>query len=106
MYLAEVDRAEALIAVLGDEYGSQDAGGVSPTEREFDRATKLGIPRFVFVEGADDQRRQPKMAALVKKAGTQRIRRRFSSIASLKQRREVYGSAEVAEPEKVRGGAP
>lgn len=83
VYLDAVDRAEVYVAILGNEYGFEDREGVSPTEREFDRATVLGKPRFVFVKGDDDKQRHPKMAALVRKAGAQLVRRRFRTATEL-----------------------
>ncbi|MBM4063065.1 MAG: DUF4062 domain-containing protein, partial [Planctomycetes bacterium] len=83
VYLAEIDRAQVYVALLGDEYGSVDETGRSPTEREFDRATARGKPRFVFVKGQDDARRHPKMVAFVRKVGAQVIRRRFEGVAEL-----------------------
>jgi hypothetical protein len=79
VYLDEVDRCAIYVGIFGQSYGFEDADGVSPTEREFDRATARGKPRLIFVKGADDAGRHPKMQALVRKAGSQLIRRRFSS---------------------------
>jgi hypothetical protein len=42
VYLDEVGRCSIYLGLFGDEYGSEDGSGVSPTEREFDRATALG----------------------------------------------------------------
>jgi predicted HTH transcriptional regulator len=83
VYLDEVDCSELYVGLLGNEYGFEDAQGVSPTEREFDRATQQGKPRLIFVKGADDRTRHPKMAALVRKAGDQLIRRRFRDTPEL-----------------------
>jgi predicted HTH transcriptional regulator len=83
VYLDEVDRAALYVGLFGNEYGAEDAQGLSPTEREFDRATRQGKPRLIFVKGADDRARHPKMAALVRKAGEQLIRRRFTGTADL-----------------------
>src|SRR5688572_4519008 len=83
VYLDEVDRCAVYVGLFGNEYGFEDAGGVSPTEREFDRATARGKPRLIFVKGADDKGRHPKMAALVRKAGDQLIRRRFTTVPDL-----------------------
>jgi hypothetical protein len=52
-------------------------------EREFDQATAQGEVRLIFVKGADDASRHPKMRALIGKAGAQLIRRRFTSISDL-----------------------
>ena len=83
VYLAEVDAADVYLGLFGNDYGFEDAQGISPTEREFDRATAQGKTRLVFVKGTDDPMRHPKMRALVRKAGDQLIRRRFSTIPEL-----------------------
>ena len=78
VYLDEVDRCAIYVGLFGNDYGYEDVDGVSPTEREFDRATERGRPRLIFVKGTDDKGRQPKMESLVGKAGDQLIRRRFA----------------------------
>lgn len=83
VYLAKVDRCAVYVALLGNDYGHEDADGISPTEREFDRATAQGKERLIFLAGQDDTARQPKMRALIRKAGDQLIRRRFASIPEL-----------------------
>lgn len=83
VYLAEVDRCGIYLGILGDEYGSEDAEGVSPTEREFERATSAGKPRLIFVKGTADASRQPKMRKLIHRAGEQLIRRRFETCSEL-----------------------
>jgi len=83
VYLAAVDRCDVYLGLFGNEYGFEDAEGMSPTEREFDRATRQGKPRLIFVKGTDDAARYPKMRALVRKAGAQLIRRRVSSTLEL-----------------------
>ena len=71
------------VGLFGDQYGFEDAEGISPTEREFDRATNRGKARLIFIKGADDKGRHPKMQALIGKAGSQLIRRRFGSVPEL-----------------------
>ena len=83
VYLAEVDRCDVYLALLGNEYGHENREGVSPTEREFDRATAKGKERLVFVRGADDTARHPKMQALIGKASAQLTRRRFGCLPEL-----------------------
>ena len=90
VYLAEVDRCALYVGLLGNEYGCEDAAGISPTEHEFNRATAAGKPRLIYVRGTDDSVRHPKMLALVRRAGDQLIRRRFSGIAELNA--AVYSS--------------
>ena len=82
-YLDEVDHCDLYVGLFGDEYGSEDRGEISPTEREFDRATKQGKTRLIYVKGIDDSRRHPKMAALIRKAGSQLVRRRFAGVPDL-----------------------
>ena len=83
MYLDQVDRCAVYVGLFGDDYGFEDAQGISPTEREFDRATQGGKPRLIFVKGAGDKARHPKMQALIRKAGDQLIRRRFGGVPEL-----------------------
>lgn len=84
VYLAEVDRCAVYVGLFGNEYGFEDSEGLSPTEREFDRATSQGKPRLVFVRGKADKQRHTKMKTLIQKAGNQLIRRRYSSKEELK----------------------
>ncbi len=83
VYLGEVDRSDIYVGLFGAEYGYEDADGLSPTESEFGRATTKGKARLIFVKGTDDNGRHPKMAALIRKAGAQLIRRRFTSVPEL-----------------------
>ncbi len=83
VYLNEVGRCPIYVGLFGQEYGYEDGTGLSPTEREFNQATALNKPRFIYVKGADDHGRHPKMRALISKAGAQLIRRRFTGIADL-----------------------
>ncbi len=82
-YLDEVDRCAVYVGLFGQEYGLEDNKGMSSTEYEFDRATTKGKPRLIFVKGADDRARHPKMLKLIRKAGAQLIRRRFTDISDL-----------------------
>ena len=83
VYLAEVDHCAIYVGLFGNDYGFEDAGGLSPTEREFDHATGQGKLRLIFVKGTDDEHRHPKMKALIHKAGSQLIRRRYNDVAEL-----------------------
>jgi len=83
VYLAEVDRCAIYLGLFGNDYGFEDSEGVSPTEREFDRATIQGKHRLVFIKGTGNQQRHPKMQSLIHKAGDQLIRRRFNTSAEL-----------------------
>ena len=77
LYLGDVERSDVLVALLGNEYGPSDHQGVSPTEREFDRATSTGKHRLVFLKGAGSSSRHPKMQALINKAQANLVRKGF-----------------------------
>ncbi len=90
LYLDEVERCNLYIGLFGNEYGYEDADGISPTQREFDRASALGKHRLIFVKGSDDDARHVKMQTLIHNAGSQLIRRRFHATAELNA--AVYAS--------------
>lgn len=79
LYLEEVERSDIYVGLFGVGYGTEDEEGVSPTEREFDRATSLGAHRLVFLKGVKEEDRDPKMLALVHKAQAGLIRKRFNT---------------------------
>jgi len=83
VYLAEAGRSDIYVGLFGNDYGFEDDDGLSPTEREFDEATTRGKIRLIFVKGADDKDRHPKMRKLIRKAGAQLIRRRFADTHDL-----------------------
>jgi len=83
VYLDEVDSCDIYVGLFGQDYGYEDAEGISPTEREFDSATAAGKPRLIFIKGQNDDTRHPKMRELVRKAGKQLIRRRFTDLPEL-----------------------
>jgi len=82
VYLGEVNQCGVYVGLFGNEYGPE-SDGLSPTEREFDRATEKSKYRLIFVKGADDKARHPKMLKLIHKASGQLIRRRFTGIPDL-----------------------
>ena len=81
-YLDEVKQCDVYLGLFGCDYGSEDAEGMSPTEREFDLAGELSKPRFIFVKSSNAER-HPKMAALIDRADNRLIRRRFASLPEL-----------------------
>ena len=83
LYLGEVENCDLYVGLLGNDYGNEDEEGISPTEREFHHATALGKNRLIFVKGADDGRRHPKMQTLINKAQAGLIRKRFNSAEDL-----------------------
>jgi len=83
IYLSEVERCDVFIGILGNKYGWKNSDGKSPVELEFDHASAARCDRLVFVKGDDDGKRDPEMAALVRKAGDQVVRRRFGDTPAL-----------------------
>ena len=71
IYLVEVEQRDIFLVILGNEYGWKNPDGKSPTELEYDHATKTHRERLVFVKGDDDKARDQDMAKLVSKAGSQ-----------------------------------
>jgi ATP-dependent DNA helicase RecG len=90
VYLKEVERCDIYLGIFGYEYGFEDADGVSPTELEYAHAGRHGKTRLVYVWGADEKQRHPKMRQLVKKASDELIRRRIEDTSALIA--EVYAS--------------
>jgi predicted HTH transcriptional regulator len=90
IYLGEVGQRDIYLAIFGNEHGWKNKDGKSPTELEFEHATKTHRERLVFIKGNDDKAREPEMAELVARAGRQVTRRRFSDTPELI--REVYAS--------------
>ena len=83
VYLDEVERCDIYLGLFGDDYGAEDAEGVSATQREFELASRLEKHRLIFVKGVDDNQKHPKMQSLICRAGSELIRRRFTTGAEL-----------------------
>jgi len=83
LYLEEVRRCAVYLALLGNQYGREDAKGISATHREFMEASAKKKHRIVLVKGLSDAKRQPKIMALINQAGDQVIRRRFEIVPEL-----------------------
>ena len=84
LYLDKVGQSDIYVGLFGNDYGSEDVDGISPTEREFDQATDSGVQRLIFVKGTKDDDRHPKMRALIQKAQSGLIRKRFNTTEELK----------------------
>ncbi len=83
LYLDEVDRCDLFVGILGNEYGSEDSEGVSPTEREFSRAYEQNKTRLVFIHDTDTGQRHPKTTALICRVESELVRRSFKGVAEL-----------------------
>lgn len=83
VYLDEVRSCDIYIGIFGYDYGSEDEKGISPTEHEYNHATKLHKTRLIYVWGSDEKNRSPKMKKLIHKASSEVIRRRIDNISAL-----------------------
>ncbi len=83
VHLDEVERCDIYVGLFGTGYGFEDADGISPTEREFDRAAELDKHRLILLKGAEGAERHPKMRALIGRAHAGLARRRFATAAEL-----------------------
>ena len=82
VYLSEVEKCDVYVGLFGQTYGSV-VDGVSPTEREFDHATKLGKKRLIFVKEGDEESRDPRMTDLIRRAEGDVVWAKFRGSASL-----------------------
>jgi len=83
VYLNEVSRCDIYIGLFGTQYGYEDPEGLSPTEREFDEATREHKTRLVYVLGDSSLLRHPKMSKLIQKVGIDMIRKSFNTADEL-----------------------
>jgi len=83
VYLDEVSACDIYVGLFGLDYGYEDAEGVSPTQREFEQATRAHKHRLIFIKSADPATRHPKMLALIRQAESQLVRRSFASTPEL-----------------------
>ncbi len=77
VWLNGVENCDIYLGIYGTQYGYQDAEGVSPTEREYDRATELGKYRLAYVLNRDEDKRHPKEEALIHKIEQDIVRQAF-----------------------------
>jgi predicted HTH transcriptional regulator len=90
VYLGEVAMSDIYMGLYGNRYGYEDAEGVSPTEREYDRAAELHKTRLIYIKSIDEEHRHPKEAALIKKVERDIVRKTFVDVEGL--RASVYAS--------------
>jgi ATP-dependent DNA helicase RecG len=83
VYLDEVRNCTIYVGLIGAEYGFEDNEGISPTEREFEEASKLKKVRFVFVKDVPGHARHTKEKSLLNRIDAQLVRRKFSQTTEL-----------------------
>ena len=77
VYLKEIEKSDIYLVLIGNKYGYCNDGGVSPTEREFDKARELGLTTLVVVRGRDDSKREERESQFLKKVSDGRVRVRY-----------------------------
>ncbi len=90
MYLQAVINCNIYLGLFGKNYGFEDEEGISPTEREFDKASELHKTRLIYLTNHTTSEREGKENKLIQKAQSYLVRKRFSSIDELKS--AVYAS--------------
>ena len=89
-YLEQVRQCDIYLGIFGQEYGNPDASGVSPTEHEFNFACDENKTRLIFISSHSTSERDPREAALIKKAEKELVRKKFDNPINLKN--AVYSS--------------
>jgi ATP-dependent DNA helicase RecG len=90
IYLREIERCSIYLGLFGKSYGLINSEGISPTELEFDRASALHKTRFIFLTKHIASDRLPQQNALIEKAQSFLVRKKFETIDELKS--AVYAS--------------
>ena len=90
VFLEQVERCDIYLGIFGDEYGNVDAEGISPTEREYDKAAELSKTRLIFIKKGTARSRDKREAALIAKAEKEVVRKSFTSVNDL--RTAVYAA--------------
>lgn len=84
LYLDWIEACSVFVSLFAAEYGWEDPkDGLSPTEREFNRATELSRYRLMFVQNLGKAKPHPKMANLITRAKSGLVYKRFNNAADL-----------------------
>jgi hypothetical protein len=65
VYLGQVQKCDIYIGLFGAQYGTEDAKGVSPVEKEYDLSAKLHKTRLIYIKNT--AKRDKKETILIKK---------------------------------------
>jgi ATP-dependent DNA helicase RecG len=82
VYLREVQHSDIYLGLLGKEYGFENKEGISPTELEFNHATRHFITRLIFLTNFPNSQRHPKEQALIDKAQEVLVRKNLAPLMS------------------------
>ena len=103
-YINEVLKSDIYIGLFGTDYGYEDSEGISPTEREFDEATKQHKTHLIYVKGDSSLSRHPKMTKLINKVGLDVIRKHYHTEAELSTSISASLANYLMEKEIIRSG--
>ena len=81
-YISEVGRSDIYLGIYGQEYGFENAEGISPTELEYNEAVAQCKYRLIFIKRTE--RRNPKEELLIKRIEQHVIRKSFSDYEELR----------------------
>lgn len=83
VYLREVSQCHIYIGLIGTKYGFKPPDGISPTEAEYDEATKLHKTRFIFLTSHEADERDESVNRFIDKIQSEIIRHRFLELSGL-----------------------
>jgi hypothetical protein len=83
VYLDEVRESQIYLVILGQEYGYEDANGVSPTELEYECAKENHLYKIAFIKGDSFLERNSKQKAFVSKIQNELTYKRFDNVEIL-----------------------
>ena len=89
VFLNEVKNSDIYIGILGIKYGYEDESGISPTEKEYNAAKKISLPRWIYILKTSEKRHE-KEDLFIKKVSDDVSWKFFSNFKNLKN--EVYYS--------------
>ena len=84
VYLREVADCDIYVGLIGNQYGYEDAEGISPTEREYDEASRCHKSRLIFIKSIHEELRHPKEANFIRKVEQDIVRKTFIDTDSLR----------------------
>jgi len=83
VYLDEVRDSQIYLVILGQEYGYEDANGVSPTELEYECAKENHLYKIAFIKGDSSLERNAKQKAFISKVQNELTYKRFDNVEIL-----------------------
>lgn len=85
VFLRAAEDCDIYVGLWGAQYGNAPKNGLSPTEMEYDAATKKHRYRIVFVKNlADGEVRDKREGSLIRKAERDIVRKKFSDYEELR----------------------